>query len=271
MQRKCRYEPLAAQPLVLVLCQVRFSPVRQMERYIPAIQDVFRRHEFPIERAGAVRQVTFTPGNDAPVEVIEQQRWEYRNRDETWSILLMQDSVTLQTTAYTRFEAFAEQLQLVLHTVLTESEQDSFGVVHRVGLRYIDVVRPRAGKDFRFYLRPGLHGVPDDVFQPGQHLLHIQSIGGTVVDGTPGTMVVRIVQNDQGSSLPPDLLAAAPKSSPRAETGELVTLIDMDHYVEGTFDPDSAWVVARAYEMHDHIIETFHDHVVTQDAIQEWK
>ena len=131
--------------------------------------------------------------------------------------------------------------------------------------------RPRAGKDFRFYLRPGLHGVPDEVFQPGQHLLHIQSMGGTVVDGTPGTMVVRIVQNDQGSSLPPDLLAAAPKSSPRAETGELVTLIDMDHYVEGTFDPDSAWVVARAYEMHDHIIEAFHDHVVTRDAIQEWK
>ena len=29
--------------------------------------------------------------------------------------------------------------------------------------------------------------------------------------------------------------------------------------------------VARAYEMHDHIIETFHDHVVTEDAIKEWK
>ena len=52
-------------------------------------------------------------------------------------------------------------------------------------------------------------------------------------------MVVRIVQNDQGLSLPPDLMAAAPKYSPRAEAGERVTLIDMDHYVEGTFDPDS--------------------------------
>ena len=40
VQRRCRYEPLSAQPLVLVLCQVRFSPVRQMEQYIPAIQDV---------------------------------------------------------------------------------------------------------------------------------------------------------------------------------------------------------------------------------------
>ena len=29
MQRKCRYKPLSAHPLVLVLCQFRFSPVRQ--------------------------------------------------------------------------------------------------------------------------------------------------------------------------------------------------------------------------------------------------
>ena len=64
MQRKCRYKPLSAQPLVL--CQVRFSPVRQMERYIPAIQDTFRRTGFPIERAGKVHQVTFTPQRQHP-------------------------------------------------------------------------------------------------------------------------------------------------------------------------------------------------------------
>ena len=144
-------------------------------------------------------------------------------------------------------------------------------MIHRVGLRYVDVVRPRAGKGFRFYLRPGLHGVSDEVFQPGGHLLHIESRGRTVVGGHPGAMVVRIVQNNQGLSLPPDLMAAAPSLSSRAEAGELVTLIDMDHYVEGNFDPDSEWVVARAYEMHDHIVETFHDHVVTEEAIEEWK
>ena len=271
MQRTCRYQPLSAQPLVLVLCHLRFSPVRQMNRYTPAIQDAFRRTGFPIERAGKVRQVTFGPGDSAPVQMVEQQRWEYRNREETWSVLVTEDSVILQTTAYTRFERFADRLQLAVGTVLTESEQAQFGVVHRVGLRYINMVRPSAGKRFRFYLRRGLHGVRDEVFQPGRHLLHVESRGQTVVSGHPGTMIVRIVQNDQGHSLPPDLMAAAPKYSPRAGPGELLTLIDMDHYVEGTFDPDSEWVVASAYEMHDHIVETFHDHVVTREAIEEWK
>ena len=266
MQRTCRYHPLSAQPLVLALCHLRFSPVRQMARYTPAIQDAFRRTGFPIERAGKVHQVTFTPSDSAPVQMVEQQRWEYRNREETWSVLVTEDGVILQTTAYTRFEEFAERLQLAVGTVLTESEQAQFGMVHRVGLRYIDMVRPSAGKDFRFCLRPGLHGVPDEVFQPGRHLLHVESRGQTVVGGHPGTMIVRIVQNDQGHSLPPDLMAAAPKYSPRAGPGELVTLIDMDHYFEGTFDPDSEWVVASAYELHDRIVETFHDHVVTREA-----
>ncbi len=271
MQRRCRYEPLSAQPLVLVLCQIRFSPVRQMERYIPAIQDAFRRTGFPIERAEKVHQVTFGPGVAAPVQTVEKQRWEYRNREETWSILVTEDNVILQTTAYTRFEQFAERLRLALDTVLAGSEHDGFGVVHRIGLRYVDMVRPRAGKGFRFYLRRGLHGVPDEVFQPGPHLLHVESRGRTMVGDHRGTMIVRVVQNDQGHSLPPDLVAAAPKYAPRAGPGELVTMIDMDHYVEGTFDPDSEWVVARSYELHDHIVETFHDHVVTKEAVEEWK
>ena len=87
---------------MLVLCQVQFSPVRQMERYIPAIQDVFRRTGFPIERSGKVQQVTFGPGDSAPVQMVEEQRWEYRNREETWSILVIQDSVIVQTTAVRR-------------------------------------------------------------------------------------------------------------------------------------------------------------------------
>ena len=216
-----------------------------MGRYIPAIQEALRRAGFPIERAGKVQQVTFGPGDGFPVQVVEQQRWESRNRDETRRILVTQDSVTLQSTASASSSGWA--------------------------LRYIDAVRPQQGREFRFYLRPGLHGLADEVFPSGRHLRHIESRGRTAVGGESGTMVVRMVQNDRGFSLPPDLLAAAPRFSPGAKPGELATLIDMDHYVEGTFDADSDWVIARAYEMHDHIVETFHEHVVTTAAIEEWK
>lgn len=271
MKRKCRYVPLSKQPLVLVLGQVRFSPVRRITDYIPAIQEEFRRHGFPLERAGKVQQLIFGPGGGVPVQMVEEQRWEYRTKDETWSVLVTQDSVVLQTTAYEKFEGFADKLLHAVGTVLTKTEQDQLGVVQRVGLRYVDVVQPREDEDFRFYLRPGFHGAADEVFQAGTHRLHVESTGKTSVGEVEGTMVVRVVQNDQGFLLPPDLIGAAPKHTPRAEPGELITLVDMDHYIEGTFDPSAKWVVARAYEIHDHLIETFHNHVVTEDAIGAWK
>ncbi len=266
--RKCRYVPLSNQPLVLVLCQVRFSPVRKMADYIPAIQEEFRRHGFPIERAGKVQQLTITPGG---VQVSEQERWEYLTKDERWSVTVLQDSVVLQTTAYEKFEGFAEHLGRAVRTVLTKTEQDEFGVVERVGLRYIDLVQPGQGEDYRAYLRPGFHGVADEVFQPRSHRLHVESVGRTKVGDMDGTMILRVVQNDQGFDLPPDLVVGAPKHQSRATPTELVTLVDMDHFIEGKFEPDTEWVVARAYELHDHIIETFHKHIVTEKAVEVWK
>lgn len=273
MQRQCRYIPLSRQPLALVLGQVRFSAIRQMGRYIPEIQEEFRQKGFPIERAGKVQQLTFAPGGGMPVQVNEQQRWEYRTREETWSILVMEDSVVLQTTEYGRFEEYAEKFLQMLRTVFAKTEHDRLGVVQRVGLRYVDVVQPRTDEDedFRFYLQAGFHGVADEVFEPGTHRLHVESTGRTTVGNESGTMVVRIAQNDQGLALPPDLVGTAPKLAPRARKEELTTLIDMDHYIEGNFDADADWIVARAFEMHDHLVETFHEHVVTGSAIEAWK
>jgi len=271
MERKCRYVPLSQQPLVLVLAQVRFSPVRQLAEYIPEIQDDFRRYGFPLELAGEVQQLIFGPGGGLPTRVTSQPRWEYRTKDETWSILVMENSVVLQTTSYQRFEGFAEKLHHAVETVLAKTEHDKFGVIERVGLRYIDLVRPREGEDFRDYLRPGLHGVSDEVFNAGTQRLHIESTGTTEVGDLEGTLVIRVVQNDDGYSLPPDLLGAAPVHTPRSTKGELVTLIDMDHFIQGKFEPSADQVVAHAYAMHDQLVETFHEHVATKEAIEVWR
>jgi uncharacterized protein (TIGR04255 family) len=239
-----------------------------MADYIPAIQEDFRRHGYPIERAGKAKQITITPTG---VQATEQERWEYRTKDETRSILILQDSVVLQTTSYTRFEEFAEQLLLAVKTVLSKTEHDKLGVIQRIGLRYVDLVIPDAERDFRFHVRPGLHGVPDQVFLSGSNRLHVENVGATEVGDAKGTMIVRVVQNDQGQNLPPDLVGGAPKHTPRTKPGEVCTIVDMDHFIEGNFDPDPTWVVEKAYRLHDHLVETLHDHVVTREAVEVWK
>ena len=51
----------------------------------------------------AARTALAESGRDGPLS--EQHRWEYRNREETWSVLVTGGSVILQTTAYTRFDS----------------------------------------------------------------------------------------------------------------------------------------------------------------------
>jgi uncharacterized protein (TIGR04255 family) len=268
MERKCRFVPLSKQPLVLVLCQIRFSPVRQMAQYIPAIQEAFRRNGYPLETAGKIQQLLLTP---AGPQMAEQERWEYRTKDEGRSVLVVQDSVTLQTTSYKRFEDFAEQLRFVLDTVLTKTESSTHGVIQRIGLRYVDLIRPEAGRDHRFFLTPGFHGLADDVFEKGTHRLYVQSVGKTMVSGTHGAMLVRVLQSDEGTDLPPDLAFGAPKHEVRAKAGELVTFVDMDHSVTGNFAADTELVVEKLYQLHDKLIETLHEKVVTKEAIDSWK
>ena len=236
--------------------------------YMAPIQEEFRRQGFPIGHQGEVQQLLITP---AGLQQTKQMRWEFRSKDETRSILIFPDSVVVQTTAYERFEKFAEDLRLALGTVLAKTENDKLGLVHRIGLRYIDLIDPRDGEDYRLYLQNGLHGLATDAFKPGSARTVVQTMGGTDVGDTPGNFIVRVTQNDQGLELPPDLMGEAPKLARKAQPGKLVAHIDMDHFIEGNFEAKVEWVVQKAYALHDHIIETFHQQVITAHARKVWE
>jgi hypothetical protein len=108
-------------------------------------------------------------------------------------------------------------------------------------------------------LRPGLHGADEGVFREGSARLFVEPVGRTDVDDVEGTMVIRVTQNDLGFDLPPDLVGSAPEREVRAVSGELVTLLDTDHFIEGSFEADAAWVVARGHKMHDLIATAAED------------
>lgn len=268
MQRNCRYTPFRNQPLRLVLCQIRTSPVQTISEYMDRIQEEFRRQGFPISHQAEVQQLIFTP---AGPQVMNQRRWESRSKDETRSILVYPDSVFVQTTAYERFEKFAEDVRLALGTVLAKTENDKLGLVHRIGLRYIDLIDPREGEDYRLYLQNGLHGLSADAYRPGSTRTVVQSMGATTIGDTMGSFTVRVTQNDQGLEVPPDLMQDAPKLVRKVQPGKLVAHIDMDHAIEGNFDANVEWVIQKAYKLHDHIIETFHEHVITAHARKVWE
>src|SRR5262245_25221696 len=100
---------LSKSPLVLVLCQVRFSPILAMGDYFPRIQDKLRRKGYPVVKNAVVQEVLLTPAGGASAKHL---RWQVQDKSGTRSIVVTESFVAFQTTAYTVFEDFVPQLTL---------------------------------------------------------------------------------------------------------------------------------------------------------------
>jgi len=258
---------LTQDPLSLVLCQVKFSAIRKMPDLIPEIQDRLRRKGFPIDASGRGQTLVVTQGpegmqtNAQPVN-----HDEFRSKDEHWSINVSNDALCLVTTAYDRYKDFSERLQLCLEEVDSVAEL-SLCQVHRIGVRYIDVIMPGKDESFRNYLQAPLHGLQTDVYLDGNQVVQSQTIGKTKM----GTLSVRVWQNNQGEVIPPDLLQGKPmKMSINAEHGKLITLVDTDHFVQGTWDFDKSTVLDTADVLHKGANRAWFNNIITSHARDKW-
>lgn len=141
-------------PLSLVAFELRFSPVPRLES--DAWESVFEqlRDDFPILGPRPHREVELTPAG--PVETLTGRRFMARTRSK--AVIVGEDVVTLETSAYRRFEEFCADIKAVL-TAVDEAVQ--IPSIQRVGLRYIDEIaipdmQDSSPEDWKQYIEPGL-------------------------------------------------------------------------------------------------------------------
>jgi uncharacterized protein (TIGR04255 family) len=250
-------------PLSLVLCQVRFSKVRRMPELIPQIHDLLRKEGFSEDVSATVQQIVITPGNQP--EMIERKQDEFRSKDNQWSLTISEDMLALVTTAYDRFGGFAERLKRCLE-IVDQVAEIHYGSIQRIGLRYVDVINPQEGETFKNYLQDSLHGPQSQVFTQNNQWLHLESVGRTEI----GTMVVRITQNNQGIVLPPDIIHKPMNHKMKIEPGKIITLVDMDHFVEGSWDYDLESIMETVDGFHQAINAAWFNDLVTETALKAW-
>lgn len=251
-------------PLSLVLCQIQFSKVRRMPEFILHIHDLLRKEGFPEDVSSTVQQIVITPGNQP--QIIERKQDEFRSKDNQWSLTINEDMLVLITTAYDRFEGFANRLRKCLE-IVDQVAEIHHGMISRIGLRYVDVIDPKSGETFRNYLQPSLHGPQSSVFIENNQWLHLESVGRTDI----GTMIVRITQNDQGNVLPPDMITHKPMSHKiKIDPGKVITLVDTDHFVEGVWDYDLESIINTTNDLHEAINSAWFNDLVTPEALQIW-
>jgi uncharacterized protein (TIGR04255 family) len=135
MARDERCPKLERQPLTLVLAEFRFKPVEFEPQAIAALKERFAPL-FSELTEGVTQQVQL---GDRGVTVVSAPYIVWRAPLLGKSVHLEADRIIYATTTYPRFDGFLRDSMAVVEALLETLRPSS---LHRVGLRYNDVVVP---------------------------------------------------------------------------------------------------------------------------------
>ncbi|MDD3179482.1 MAG: TIGR04255 family protein [Opitutaceae bacterium] len=252
---------LSKSPLVFVLGQVRFETILAMDKVIPEIQDELRLAGFTGYSERAIEIIRGTPDGKQTTE--RNPQWEFVHGDKRRSLLVDRGSVTCQTTNYTSYETFAEDLRLGLEVVERRAKPQQ-GV--RVGLRYVDLIEPAEGKPLEWYVNRQLLGVPLGRF--GERLG--QSTESLIRVGEQRRLVARYTEAVQGLAFPVDLLPVGVTFRRPVQLNTRFALLDTDHFDLAAFAFSSAAVLERIASLHDTLDQVFRE-LINPNALKEWQ
>jgi uncharacterized protein (TIGR04255 family) len=270
--RNCPGEKLSKQPLVLVLIQIRFSPVMNLESYIPQIQAALRMAGYPLVEENDNLSVTVTPDGVKPVHT---KQWRFKSGDEYSNVILDGGQLSFQTSEYVCFEQFYKLFDSVCVCVFENiAGFIQANVIQRLGLRYVDRIIPAVSDDtVDSYIADGFKISQAPVFGSQPKICTVSQAGEVQIDGNKnGVLVVRITQGEKGLFLPPDLMAKPPKMKTVVPEGRLIGIIDTDHsYLPPLLlKYDTAELKQLFYRMHDNVEAVFHS-VVSGEGRKRWQ
>jgi len=130
-------------PLVEVVCQVRFPRLLRLETELPVEFQNRVHKEYPTLKESfssklpdeIARAMGLDPAN------LHQRGFDFLTRDETWKISLASSALSLSTSRYVRWEEFGARLEVGLDAIDAVYDVRTY---NRIGLRYRDVIRRSA-------------------------------------------------------------------------------------------------------------------------------
>src|SRR5579862_1199021 len=129
-------------PLVEVICQLKFPPILKIESDPPAAFQEKIRKEYPMMLESSSDQPPLPPAisralSQAVPGFFQGRTYTFQSEDERWKVVITREFLALSTAHYTRWEEFRSKLQVALEA-LVGTYDPSFFV--RVGLRYRDII-----------------------------------------------------------------------------------------------------------------------------------
>ncbi|MEZ5581925.1 MAG: TIGR04255 family protein [Candidatus Competibacteraceae bacterium] len=145
-------------PLAYVLGAVKFGPQLTLEQDIPVLQKRLQA-EYPRYQPVKTVSIQLNPQEDEPASPSQQSKnHEFASADNRHGIILNRETLVFHATSYTTYEDFETRMMTAFREV-GEVLKNLF--LHRIGLRYIDVIIPDEDESPDAYVTPGLRCLPE--------------------------------------------------------------------------------------------------------------
>lgn len=262
-------------PLTAVLIQLKFSPIMQIAEYIPKVQDLLRRKDFPL--FDVLQGENFQTGPHGEIKTEKLEQWVFSSNDYSENILIDKDTITYQITDCSGYD-YQAFIGKFIEAVNSLDSIVDISAITRLGLRYINAIPEKENLSWKEVLHEHFHGMqfPESVSWSDNALFAYSTQRGVQIESIKmlSNFQLRIMQNLNGYKYPQDIIKF-PLGAPEVfQDINLVTFVDIDHYIllkaakkhEVIEQLDSIFG-----ELHAAIEEVFFTSVISEKAKEVWK
>ena len=262
-------------PVFYVVAQVTHSPILKLDSLIPDLQERLRKEGFPGYRAQKQNRVSFRVEDDtdamlnSKIEQMEFTSHFFSKRDHSESFVISPDNFFLQTVEYDTIDVFKEMFATCIRAVQDILIPDSFT---RIGLRFLDAVKPPAEGELSRYIRTQFLGLQDTL--DGDWLANY-TFSETLLSRGDQQTKVRVITRSSALAMPPDLASIAPSLPARfSEIKGIHALLDSDASFAVSEEKAQEFrmdaILDRLSRLKQDISDSFKA-VVTEAALADWE
>lgn len=224
-------------PLVEVVCQLRFPPILKISHQEPVeFQDEIRtqyplfetsKAQVPSEILKIVQQFDLSLQSDIA--------YSFKSEDQRWNLSITKDFIALTTSSYERYEQFRQRLEEALE-IFERIYKPSFYT--RVGLRYQDlIIRSKLGIENKNWSELIAKHIASELHDP-----ELSSLIQTIVKNL-------VLKTENGKiNLNHGLVTV---KEPQNNSDEIAYLFDADFYTEQKIEGNGdVWNVLKQFNQY---------------------
>lgn len=257
------YQKLSQQPLVFVLAEFRFSPILEMGKYIPTLQDELRQ-EFPLIDTQQNQEFQISPSG---IGINTTTEWVLQSKSKKQAITLNSNRLVYVTSEYDRFDGFKKQCKKALEAFIKIVNPSLW---LRIGLRYNDAITKENNENIEEYVQSFLYA-SNSLSSVGEMNQHINEI---VLETAEGCMVVRSMYAHKAPPMWPDMMLPIKIEANNHMATRI--FLDFDHFWDMNLSQESDNLdfklddlILKLEKMHEYSRKAFWD-ITTDKGKSKW-